>query len=210
MIVQIFLSTVSDEFRLYRDQLRNELKRPNVAVEVQESIKDFGHGTLRNLDIYIESCDAVIHLVGDMTGSCPAECEVVALRKTYPDLTERLPPLAMAIKNGENVTYTQWEAWLALYHNKALLIAKADEDVTERGPRYSKSDASREAQRETSRQTQGDGSPSGLRFQKSQLARQIRVLRPHPGLVGDRAAGKFHSTGHRSHRALRAGGADRP
>jgi hypothetical protein len=42
MSVRIFLSTVSDEFRAYRDQLRRDLTRPNVEVKVQEDFKDQG------------------------------------------------------------------------------------------------------------------------------------------------------------------------
>ena len=36
MSVKIFLSTVSDEFDVYRDQLRPDLTRHNVEVKVQE------------------------------------------------------------------------------------------------------------------------------------------------------------------------------
>ena len=34
--MQLFLSTVSDEFRSYRDHLRHALDRPDVTVKVQE------------------------------------------------------------------------------------------------------------------------------------------------------------------------------
>ena len=50
-----------------------------------------------------------------------------------------------ALRNGSGVSYTQWEAWLALYHGKLLVIAKAA-DSAERGPRYMPTDASRAAQ----------------------------------------------------------------
>jgi hypothetical protein len=69
MSVRIFLSTVSDEFGAYRDQLRGDLTRHNVEVKVQEDLKDYGGVTLDKLDLYIGSCDAVVHLVGDMIGS---------------------------------------------------------------------------------------------------------------------------------------------
>jgi hypothetical protein len=80
MSAQIFLSTVSDEFRAYRDQLRSDLTRHNVEVKVQEDFKDLGGDTLDKLDVYIEHCDAVVHLAGDMTGSDPGEHAVGALR----------------------------------------------------------------------------------------------------------------------------------
>jgi tetratricopeptide (TPR) repeat protein len=142
---KIFLSTVSDEFRPYRDQLRSDLTRPNVEVKVQEDFKDQGRGALDALDVYIAGCDAVVHLAGDMTGSAPSEPALSALRAKYPDLADRLPPLAEALRSGAGISYTQWEAWLALYHGKLLFIAKAA-DSAERGPKYKATDASRAAQ----------------------------------------------------------------
>src|SRR6202035_699865 len=63
----------------------------------------------------------------------------------YPDLPARLPPLSAALKDGVGVSYTQWEAWLALYHGKRLLIARAAE-TAEREPKYRPTDDSRIAQ----------------------------------------------------------------
>jgi tetratricopeptide (TPR) repeat protein len=119
--VKVFLSTVSDEFGAYRDLLRKDLTRPNVEVKVQEDFKDLGGDTLDELDVYIAHCDCVVHLVAD------------------------LPPLGEALGDGVDVSYTQWEAWLALYHRKPLLIAKAAEKA-ERGPKHAPTDASRAAQ----------------------------------------------------------------
>src|SRR5271156_2395973 len=93
MSVRIFLSPVSDEFRLYRDQLRADLTRHNVEVKVQEDFKDLGGDTLDKLDVYIAHCAAVLHLVGDMTGSDPAKPALDALRAKYPNLADKLPAL---------------------------------------------------------------------------------------------------------------------
>ena len=145
MSVKIFLSTVSDEFRTYRDALRTDLTRHNVEVKVQEDFKDLGGDTLDKLDVYIAHCDAVVHLVGNMTGSAPGELALRALLKKYPDLMDKLPPLGEALRNAISVSYTQWEAWLALYHDKLLFIAKAG-DSAERGPEYTPTDSSCAAQ----------------------------------------------------------------
>jgi hypothetical protein len=145
MSVKIFLSTVSDEFRTYRDALRTDLTRHNVEVKVQEDFKDLGGDTLDKLDLYIAHCDAVVHLVGDMTGSAPGELALRALRKKYPDLTDQLPAIGEALRNGISVSYTQWEAWLALYHDKRLFIAEAG-DSAERGPKYAPTADSRAMQ----------------------------------------------------------------
>jgi hypothetical protein len=58
MSVKIFLSTVSDEFRDYRDQLRSDLTRHNVEVKVQEEFKDYGIVTLDNPAQPLQPCPA--------------------------------------------------------------------------------------------------------------------------------------------------------
>ena len=70
-----------------------------------------------------------------MTGADAKPRSVQAIRTRYPDLANKLPPLGTALEAGTGISYTQWEAWLALYHGKALLIAKAD-DAAPRGPSY--------------------------------------------------------------------------
>jgi hypothetical protein len=104
MSINVFLSTVSDEFRSYRDQLCHDLTRHNVAVKVQEDFKGLGGDTLDKLDVYIAHCDAVVHLMGEMTGSTPAEWEEQALLRKYPDLAEHLPPLDDALRQGARTT----------------------------------------------------------------------------------------------------------
>jgi len=51
--IRIFLSTVSNEFRTYRDRLAEKLKRPNLSVHVQEDFIAAGTETLDKLDDYI-------------------------------------------------------------------------------------------------------------------------------------------------------------
>jgi hypothetical protein len=138
---KFFSRPFSDEFRAYRDWLRKDLTRHNVEVKVQEDFKDLGRGTLDELDVYIASCDAVVHLVGHMIGAAPGARDVSALFVKYPNLMIDVPPLG----NGDGVSYTQWEAWLALYHRKDLYVVQAAENA-ERGPKYAPTDASRATQ----------------------------------------------------------------
>ncbi len=145
MTVKIFLSAVSDEFRSYRDQLRSDLTRHNVEVAVQEDFKDYGVATLDKLDLYISTCDAVVHLVGDMTGADAKSASTESIIAKYPDIAEKLPPLREPLDKGIGISYTQWEAWLARYHGKTLLIATA-EGIAPRGPNYNPTDVSRAAQ----------------------------------------------------------------
>lgn len=134
--VQIFLSTVSAEFRSYRDRLRRDLTRPNVSVAVQEDFIVTGTETLDMLDDYILQCNAVIHIVGDMTGAPAQVPSLAVIRQRYPDIREKLPPLAPFLESGAMaLSYTQWEAWLALYHDKPLILA-VPEDNAPRDERY--------------------------------------------------------------------------
>ena len=132
--IKLFLSAVTAEFEppnksiAYRTQLRQVCDRPNVTVKVQEDFIAAGVPTLDKLDDYIQSCDAVVHLVGDLTGAIAHPVAVASLRKRYPDLEDRLSLLRDALKAGSlSLSYTQWEAYLAILHGKMLIIAKAGE-----------------------------------------------------------------------------------
>src|SRR5277367_5832129 len=83
-----------------------------------------------------------------MTGVDANEIRSVArVRQMHFDLVEKLPPLKEALENGESLSYTQWEAWLALYHGKALLVVRPMETAP-RGPSYAPTAESRHAQAE--------------------------------------------------------------
>ena len=120
---KLFLSAVSSEFISYRNLLAGDLKRPSLDVAVQEDFVVTGGSTLEKLDTYILQCDAVIHLIGKATGGVPEEPAVAALLAKYPDLGTRLPPVAEHLRKPQpGFSYTQWEAYLALYHGRALFV----------------------------------------------------------------------------------------
>jgi len=145
MSISVFLSTVTDEFGAYRVKLEGDLTRHDVAVKVQERFKDLGGDTLDKLDTYVAHCDAVVHLVGEMCGAAADAGQQEALVAKYPDLPRRLPPLGGALADGAAIPYTHWEAWLALYHKKPLMIAKAA-PAAPRGPNFKSTDESRASQ----------------------------------------------------------------
>jgi hypothetical protein len=121
--VRIFISAVSREFASYRDLLRSYLARPNVTVHIQEDFIAGGLPTLDKLDRYIKECDAIVHLVGDMTGAMARPASLQHIIDCYPDLIEKLPELKPAFDGVLDLSYTQWEAYLAIYHKKDLLVA---------------------------------------------------------------------------------------
>ncbi len=145
MSVRLFLSAVSDEFCDYREHLRSDLTLKDVEVKTQEDFKDPGTGTLEKLDRYIADCDAVVHLVGEMTGAIAMDPSTEFIASKNPSVANKLPPLKEVLDKRLDVSYTQWEAWLALYHSKRLVIAEADR-AAPRAPHFAPTDASRAAQ----------------------------------------------------------------
>ncbi|HWY84922.1 MAG TPA: FxSxx-COOH system tetratricopeptide repeat protein [Roseiarcus sp.] len=124
--VKLFLSCVSNEFGAWREALRHELTSLNLDVAIQEDFGSLGVDTLSKLDAYIRNCDAVIHLTGAKAGAAPNDFVAKRFVAQLTDLEKRLPPLFAAMNAGAAIAYTQWEAWLALYHGKPLLIAQPD------------------------------------------------------------------------------------
>jgi tetratricopeptide (TPR) repeat protein len=123
MSKKLFLSIVSSEFVSCRKLLTQDLKRPDLDVAAQEDFGVTDGTTLEKLDDYIRQCEGVIHLIGKATGAVPEEPAVAALLAAYPDFAQRLPPLAEPLRQPQpGFSYTQWEAYLAIYHRRPLFI----------------------------------------------------------------------------------------
>lgn len=118
--MKIFLSAVSKEFQSYRQCLGRHLhavKGQPFEIKTQEDFQQGGFTLLEQLADYIRDCDLVIHLVGDLTGSCPSPEHV---RKFCEYLGEALPePLP-------DWSYTQWEYRLARRFGKRVLVYRAE------------------------------------------------------------------------------------
>jgi hypothetical protein len=150
--VKLFLSCVSDEFRAYREALRHALTHRRVEIKIQEDFKLPGGDTLAMLEDYIESCNVVIHFIGDMAGSAPAATSVDDLLKRRPQLAARLAEKGVTREDLGRLSYTQWEAWLAVGFSKDgakrnLVIVEPAASV-ERDPKFDPTEASRTSQAE--------------------------------------------------------------
>jgi predicted ATPase len=120
---QFFLSAVTDEFGSYRSLLAKDLNRPNLSSKVQEDFITTSDCTLMKLDEYLRHCDVVIHLIGKSTGSIPPKESVVRLLAAYPDLPRKVPAIADLLSRAQpDISYTQWEAYLGLYHGCHVYI----------------------------------------------------------------------------------------
>jgi tetratricopeptide (TPR) repeat protein len=152
MKTKLFLSAVSTEFESYRQLLAGDLKRPTLDVAVQEDFGVLGATTLQKLDEYIRACDGVVHLIGKALGAVPPTVAVQALLTRYPDVATRLPALATALAQGDpGFSYTQWEAYLAIYHDRPVFIyrpADLERAVCDcpRDPRFVQDRAQEQAQ----------------------------------------------------------------
>ena len=121
--VTLFISTVSAEFGHHRDTLRQRLTGPHVSVKIQEDFIGLGDQTLGELETYVKACDFVVHLIGEESGSRPAASSVAALRQRNAARLAEGDWLAAFLNSAdaETLSYTQWEAYLALLHGKRLL-----------------------------------------------------------------------------------------
>jgi hypothetical protein len=143
---RLFFSCATSEFGSYRELLTDDLKRPTLEVKVQEDFTVTGGTTLEKLDDYIKVCDGVIHLIGDATGAVPQAPAVERLLKRYPDFTERLKPLEQALAGGApGISYTQWEAYLAIYHDRPIYIYRPAPGAP-RDPKFVADEAQKQAQ----------------------------------------------------------------
>ena len=120
---QIFISCVSAEFKSLREDLRFYLTRADCEVKVQEEFRQTEVDTVEKLDEYIRTCQAVIHLVGQQPGAKANQQAVRSFLDEVPHFGESLPEeLQERLGDFSDLTYTQWEAFLALHHKVPLFV----------------------------------------------------------------------------------------
>jgi hypothetical protein len=130
-VPHVFLSSANSEFGQLRAELHATLDNTRWKVLSQQNLPELQHPTLEKLDEAIRDCDCVVHIVGRRPGSAPRDKSLAWLRANYTDLTSRLPELERYCWSATStLTLTQWEAWLALYHGRELLVF-APQDVIE-------------------------------------------------------------------------------
>ena len=174
-----------------------KLCSPNLDVAVQEDFGVGGGTTLEKLDTYIRHCDAVIHLIGKAAGAVPEGPAVAALLAEYPDLGARLPPLAEDLRKPRpGFSYTQWEAYLAIYHRRPLFVYRSTDFELDalhvpRDARFGFSPSEAEAQKEHYRRISALGHDRGLFLNEERLS--SAVLRDLVEILP-----RLESTGHDS------------
>ena len=71
---------------------------------------------LATLDTEIQRSDIVIHLIGNLAGWGPSHAELRRLRGRHPELLQHEPELVEALEEISEISYTQWEIYLAFEH----------------------------------------------------------------------------------------------
>lgn len=122
--VNIFISTVSNEFGNCRNILRQYLTQSNISVKIQEDFGPSGVQTINKIDSYIINCDTVVHLVGEQAGHPINVSSRDWLQTHYPTLADKFPALREVLDGTVTASYTQWEAYLAVMHGKMLFVAQ--------------------------------------------------------------------------------------
>ena len=94
---------------------------------------------------------SVVHFIGDMAGSAQKPNSVDDLLRRRPELAARLADKGMTRAGARRLTYTQWEAWLAVGFNQngaeePRIVAPAE--GVRRGERFKPTEASRASQAE--------------------------------------------------------------
>jgi len=134
---RLFLSMVSDEFRSHRELLAKDIKRSGVEVCTQENFANLGATTLEKLDSYLRNCHAVIHIVGDGLGHVPPAAAVDALLVRHPGFLAALAAYTPVTREllGQ-CSYTQWEAYLAVFHQVRVHIYRPESKPFAAAARY--------------------------------------------------------------------------
>ena len=123
----LFLSTVSSEFGALRRRIARVLERgKSIHLRHGEDFVQRGVLTLQMLEEEIRDSDVVLHLIGSQVGSTPPIDQVTSLLERLHQFEQLFPDVAEVARRGQ-LTYTQWEAWLAIYFDRPLCIYYLEE-----------------------------------------------------------------------------------
>jgi tetratricopeptide (TPR) repeat protein len=126
---RVFISAASAEFRPLREKLAAMLLRSGIDVEYEEIFPQTASDTVRKLGHLIKDCPLLIQIVGHHPGSVPEPGAITDLLADIPAdrFLIRSPDLRRQLGDFSGITYTQWEAFLALHHGVPFfLYAPAD------------------------------------------------------------------------------------
>lgn len=128
----IFISCVTAEFGAYRVRIAKDFRRANYEVKIQEDFKQVPEDTIQKLDAYIRECESVIHILGEGAGAQADPNAVAYFLKDQPQFLEAMK--GVGDFRTLQLSYTQWEAYLAAYRGKKLYVYHATEPIRDGHP----------------------------------------------------------------------------
>lgn len=136
---RVFVSAVSQNlesptslFPSLRSTLSQHLARADCDVKVQENFRQTDVDTILKLDGYIRKCSAVIQLVGSIPGEIADHNAVTQYLNAEQNFLSNYPELRRSIGDCFELTYTQWEAFIAggdSWKRKELHLSPANRGV---------------------------------------------------------------------------------
>lgn len=120
MLTRSFISAVSDEFASERSEILANFHDRDWELRVQENFFAPGKPILCEISDYIQAADGVIQLIGSQAGNAVVPADIDAVLAKHPDL---LTKLAVDRPYLERLSYTQFEAYLAIFHDRSLWLA---------------------------------------------------------------------------------------
>ena len=118
-------------FLAFVPRFASYLTAADCEVKVQEDFRQEGNLlTVAKLDDYIRRCEAVIHIIGAKPGWLAETNEVAEYLQAEPNFLANYPALRAALGDFSGISYTQWEAFLALHHGKKLFVYDTDDAAT--------------------------------------------------------------------------------
>jgi tetratricopeptide (TPR) repeat protein len=104
-----------------RDELAWVVRHTRLSVRHQREMAHRGVPTLQKLEEEVLASEAVFHVLGEQSGAnAPAE-QVENFLGRHGAFADRFPEIAADGRKGQ-ITYTQWEAWFALFFRRRLCV----------------------------------------------------------------------------------------
>ena len=129
----VFLSCVTNEFASLRPKLARMVSRTGLHVRHQEDFAHRGVLTLHKIKEEVVASDVVLHILGSQPGANAPADQAAAFVQDHPEFASRFPEIAADGGQGK-ITYTQWEAWFALYFGRRLCVYKVKPAAADASP----------------------------------------------------------------------------
>ncbi|MEO5916545.1 MAG: FxSxx-COOH system tetratricopeptide repeat protein [Luteolibacter sp.] len=121
----VFLSGSTGDFKQVRLDFDAALSRGGCHVVHQDEFPQTASDTLLKLAQLIAPCGLTVHMIGEKPGSSPTPGilgQYLAIADREGKLLAHQPILRTALGDFSTITYTQWEAYIAIHLGMPLLV----------------------------------------------------------------------------------------